>query len=129
MISWESIEFLLRITLGLQLVFWGLNGFFQWIQFKNQPTVINNFVGACIDTRFIMPLVKILEVATGSLLVFNILPRLCLLLLAPLITVILGLHLWHNFKKSYEVIVPLGVPFLFLCYYHFIFRGLAWINN
>ena len=129
MISWELMDFSLRVILGLQLVFWGLNGFFHWIEFKNQPVAINNFVVACIQTQFIMPLVKIIEIATGTLLIFNFFPRLCLLLLSPVIGVILLLHLFHNLKKSYEVVLPLGIPFLGLCYYHFIFKGLAWINN
>lgn len=129
MISWELVDFSLRIILGLQLVFWGFNGFFHWIQFKNQPRGIDRFVIACIETQFIMPIVKVLEISMGTLLIFNILPKLCLILLSPIIGVILLLHLFHNFKKSYEVILPLGIPFLGLCYYHFIFKGLAWINN
>jgi hypothetical protein len=58
----------LRIILGFQLMFWGLNGFFNWVKIPPSGPVIENFVSACIQTKFIMPTVKIFEIVFGFFL-------------------------------------------------------------
>lgn len=116
----EYVEIAARWLLGLQMIFWGLNGYFGWIQFQRQPPVIENFIKACFETRFIMPFVKIWEIGAGSLLIFNLAPKTALILLYPILAVVIPLHLLHNRTKWYEVVLPLGIPSAVLGYYYFL---------
>lgn len=118
LLNW--LEVFCRWTLGLQMIFWGLNGFRHWIVFENQPVVIDQFVKACINSGFIMPLVKIWEILGGLMLVLNFLPKLALIALYPIVGVVVLLHLLHNKKGRWSVVPPLGVPFGFLVIFHFI---------
>lgn len=106
----EYLELALRWIFGLQIAFWGLNGFFHWVQIPPSPPVIEKFVQACIDTRFIMPTVKILEITAGLLLLFNFSTALCLAVLAPIMFVVTGLHVLHNPKPA-GVLIPLVLPY------------------
>jgi len=106
----EYLELALRWIFGLQIAFWGLNGFFHWVKIPPSPPLIENFVQACIDTRFIMPVVKCLEVVVGILLLSNIATALCLAVLAPVMFVITGLHVLHNPKPG-GVLLPLVLPY------------------
>lgn len=114
---WDSIEFVIRVLLALQLVFWGLNGFFHWIEIQSSGTVIDNFVQACISTRFVMPLVKSFEIVFGLLLLLNLYVSLSLLFLAPIIFVITALHLLHG-PAPLKVLAPVTGPYVFLLIYH-----------
>lgn len=109
----EQIEFILRWVIGVQLTFWGLNGFFHWKPIPPSAEAINNFTEACIKSKFIMPTVKVFEIVFGIFLMTGFCTLLSLAALAPIIFVISGLHLCHN-KKSWQVIVPITLPFLTL---------------
>ncbi len=111
-------ELLLRYTLGIQLIFWGLNGFFHWRQIPPSAKVIDNFTTACTDIRFIMPIVKIFEVVFGVFLLANFAVPLALVLLAPIIFVVTGLHALFS-KKSWKVLVPISLPFAVLVILHY----------
>lgn len=106
----EYLELALRWIFGLQIAFWGLNGFFHWVQIPPSPPVIEKFVQACIETRFIMPMVKVIEIAAGLLLLFNFSTALCLAVLTPIMLVVTGLHVLHNPKPA-AVLVPLVLPY------------------
>lgn len=114
----ELLEMALRWILGTQLFFWGLNGFFQWKKVPPSSEIINQFTELCIQSKFIMPTVKTVEIVGGVLLVLNLATPLALVTLAPLIFVITGLHLFHN-KRWWEVIVPLSLPFITLMALHY----------
>lgn len=113
----DQIEMVLRWIFGLQMVFWGLNGFFQWKQVPPSAAAIDSFTAACIQSGFIMPIVKIFEIVFGALLLANIASPLALVMLAPIIFVITALHLLYN-KKSWEVLVPISLPFWILVGFH-----------
>lgn len=106
----EYLDLALRWIFGLQIAFWGLNGFFHWVKIPPSAEVIEKFTQACIDTKFIMPTVKILEIAAGLLLLFNFSTALCLALLAPIMFVITGLHVFYNPKPG-AVLIPLVLPY------------------
>lgn len=104
------LELALRWIFGLQIAFWGLNGFFNWVKIPPQPPVIDKFVQACIEARFIMPVVKIIEILAGVLLLLNLSVPLALALLAPIMFLITGLHALHNPKPG-VILLPLVLPY------------------
>lgn len=112
MLDW--IEFGLRWVLGLQFIFWGLNGFFHWKAIPPGPKAIEQFSEACIQSGFIMPLVKVLEIIGGALLLTKYSAGSGLFLLAPIVVIISGLHWVHNRANSAPVLVPITLPFVIL---------------
>jgi uncharacterized membrane protein YphA (DoxX/SURF4 family) len=116
-------ELTLRWILGLQLIFWGLNGFFHWKPIPPSAKVIDDFTAACMESRFIMPVVKVFEILFGIFLLANYAVPLALALLSPIVFVITGLHALHN-KKFWEVLVPISLPFIILVALHYE----AWLN-
>ncbi|QLY27511.1 hypothetical protein HW988_17585 [Bdellovibrio sp. KM01] len=113
----DIIEVVCRMIFGLQMAFWGLNGFFNWVTIPPSPPVIEKFVEACIETRFIMPTTKVIEIVSGLLLVLGIAVNLNLMLFAPIIFVITFLHLLHN-PKPWGVVVPITLPFAVVIGFH-----------
>lgn len=113
----DYIEMGLRWIFGLQMVFWGLNGFFQWVEFPPSSPIIDQFVKACIDTRFIMPVVKVLEVVSGLLIATGILVPLNLAALAPILFVVTILHALHN-PKPWGVLIGTSLPYALLLLFH-----------
>jgi uncharacterized membrane protein YphA (DoxX/SURF4 family) len=111
------IEIITRWLFGLQFPFWGLNGFFHWKAIPPSGEVIDSFVQACIKTRFIMPVVKWLEIISGILLLVGLCIPLALAMLAPLLFVITFLHVLHN-PRWWEVIVPVCLPYTILLFFH-----------
>lgn len=114
----EYIELVLRWALGFQLAFWGLNGFFHWKQIPPSSPAIDKFTAACFESRFIMPTVKIFEIVFGLLLLLDKATPLALVMLAPIVFVITGLHILYN-KKWWEVLIPLSLPFALLVSMHY----------
>jgi uncharacterized membrane protein YphA (DoxX/SURF4 family) len=111
LVAW--IETILRWTLGLQMLFWGLNGFFNWKPIPRSDDLITRFADLCYESRFILPTVKIFEIVFGALLLTGSGTLVALIFLGPIIFVITGLHLFHN-KKGWQVIFPITVPFVLL---------------
>jgi uncharacterized membrane protein YphA (DoxX/SURF4 family) len=100
-----------RLGLGLNFVFWGLNGFFNWRAIPPSDSHISDFSEACVRTGFIMPVVKLLEIAGGSMLVIGVWPKLALILLGPLVFLITGLHLRWN-RRPWGILLTVTVPYL-----------------
>ncbi|WP_413289155.1 hypothetical protein [Bdellovibrio sp. HCB337] len=114
----EWLEIFCRWVLGLQFLFWGLNGFFHWRPIPPSAQPINDFTEACIKTRFIMPTVKIFEIAFGALLLTGKATIVAWAALAPIVFIISGLHLLYN-KKYWEVLLPITLPFLLILVLNF----------
>ena len=83
-----------RILLGLILVLFGLNGFFQFMPQPALPEPATNFLGAILATGYLMLLVKALEIGIGVLLLANRYVPLALVLLAPISVNIISFHLF-----------------------------------
>jgi uncharacterized membrane protein YphA (DoxX/SURF4 family) len=115
MMAWISwIEILLRWILGLQFAFWGLNGFFRWLPIPPSSDFINRFSDLCYESGFILPTVKIFEIVFGLLLLSGSRTLIALIMLGPIVFVISGLHLFHNSRKSWQVLGPISIPYLLL---------------
>ena len=99
------------------MLFWGLNGFFHWVPIPPQGAIITKFVDACIETKFIMPVVKLMEIFLGLFLLIGFMVPASLVLLAPLIFIITGLHVFHN-PKPWMVLGTCSLPFLILLTIH-----------
>ncbi|MGZ3802247.1 MAG: hypothetical protein ACXVCL_18910, partial [Bdellovibrio sp.] len=93
--------------------FWGLNGFFNWVKIKPVAPAIENFVQACIETKFIMPTVKMIEIFFGLFLILGFMIPLSLAVFCPILFVITGLHVFHN-PKPWGILLSFTIPFLVL---------------
>lgn len=113
----EYIEIACRWIFALQMVFWGLNGFFHWFAIPPSSEAVDRFVKACIDAKFIMPTVKIIEIVCGIFLLCKFAVLLNVLIFAPLVFVITLLHLLHN-PKPWAVVVPISLPYLIMFAWH-----------
>lgn len=113
----EIFELVLRVVFALQMIFWGLNGFFNWFTIPAPSPIFERFVEACIEVRFLMPFVKVLEILLGISLLLNFSSSLCLALFAPLMFVITGLHAFHN-PRPWGVLIPLVLPYAVLWFFH-----------
>lgn len=113
----EYLELFFRWAFGLQMIFWGLNGFFHLVPIPPSSDKINKFVEACIETKFLMPIVKIFEILFGICLIANFMVAVSLVTLAPILFVVTGLHVFHN-PKPWGVLATCTVPYLILVLYH-----------
>ena len=113
----EIVDLVCRIAFGLQMAFWGLNGFFHWVKIPPSPPVIEKFVEACIETRFIMPVVKVIEIVCGLLLAVGVAVPLNMMIIAPIVFIVTFLHLVHN-PKPWTVVIPITLPFAVVMGYH-----------
>ena len=77
-----------QYLLGLLFVVFGLNYFIGFMAMPPQPEPALNFIKALGATGFIMPIVKVIEVAAGLMLLVNRFVPLALVLLAPIVIVI-----------------------------------------
>ncbi len=82
-----------RVLLGAAFVFFGLNGFLQFLPQPPMPERAASFGGALAATGYMFPLIKGFEVVSGALLLANRAVPLALLFLAPILVNILGFHL------------------------------------
>ncbi len=112
-----TAESFIRWLFALQMLFWGLNGFFLWVKIPSTPERIDRFVAACIETGFIMPVTKALEVVLSVCLLANFLVPLSLFLFAPLMFVITGLHVFLN-PRPFAVLLSCSLPYGILLWIH-----------
>jgi len=84
---------IVRILLGLLLLLFGLNGFFNFMpQPKDMPQEIMNVMGALMKAGY-MSVVAGVEVIVGVLLVTNRFVPLALALIAPIVVGIITFHI------------------------------------
>ncbi|RYZ86320.1 MAG: hypothetical protein EOP06_14700 [Proteobacteria bacterium] len=104
-------EVFCRWALGLQFLFWGLNGFFNFVSIPPSADFIDRFVRICIEAKFIMPAVKLLEIVFGFLLLTGYGTLVSLIFLGPTVFIITGLHFFWN-AQWWQVVMPITVPYL-----------------
>lgn len=89
-----KIETTARLLLGLVVILFGLNGFFQFMPQPSLPEPATDFLGAILATGYLLAIVKILEIGIGVLLLANRYVPLALVLLAPISVNIISFHLF-----------------------------------
>ncbi|MDN5201527.1 DoxX family membrane protein [Fulvivirgaceae bacterium BMA10] len=90
----SKITLVARILLGLMLLLFGLNKFFQFMPPFEMTGAPKDFMDALVASGYIMTVVAIVEVGTGLLLVINKYVPLALLLLAPITVNIILFHVF-----------------------------------
>lgn len=82
-----------RILLGLIFFVFGLNGFLNFIPTPPEmPEPMKTFMAGMMATGYFFPLLKATETVCGALLLANRFVPLALVVLAPIILNILGVH-------------------------------------
>ncbi len=84
--TWNNKTLVLigRIVLGLILVVFGLNGFFNFIAMGPMPAAAGAFFGALAATGYLIPVLKVLEIVIGLMFLFNKYTPLATVMLVPL---------------------------------------------
>ncbi|OIP49113.1 MAG: DoxX protein [Flavobacteriaceae bacterium CG_4_8_14_3_um_filter_34_10] len=94
-----KISLISRILLGLALIIFGANKFFNFMPPMEMPEAAQNFMGALMATGYMFPLIALVEIIAGLLLLFNAKVSFALLILAPLVVNILLFHLVLDIKN------------------------------
>jgi hypothetical protein len=84
-----------RVLLGLPLVVFGLNGFLNFIPPPETPLPERAiaFIGALVQSGYMMPLIAVTHLVVGALLLCNRYVPLALVLFAPFIVNSVAFHL------------------------------------
>jgi putative oxidoreductase len=82
-----------RIFLGLIFVFFGLNGFLQFLTGPLPPGLAGQFIGALMQSHYVL-FVSAVQVISGVLLLVNLYVPLALVLSAAEIANILAFHIF-----------------------------------
>ena len=88
-----------RLFLGIFFAAFGLNGLMQifagggFIPMPAPPEAMMKIMGGFFSAVYLMPLVKIVQLSSGLLLLFNRFTNLALVMLAPVLVNILLIHL------------------------------------
>ena len=88
-----KIELGIRILLGLMLLVFGLNKFFQFMPMPPLPEQAGAFMVALAATGYFFPMLAIMEIAIGVLLLINKAKPLVLVMLTPITVNIVLFHL------------------------------------
>ena len=78
----------------------GLNGFLNFLEQPEGTAEGEAFIGALMDTGYLMTLVKVIETTCGALLLAGYFVPLALVLLAPIIVNILGFHIFLDLSAQ-----------------------------
>jgi uncharacterized membrane protein YphA (DoxX/SURF4 family) len=95
-----------RTLLGLVFAVFGLNFFLHFIPQPPMPPAAGAFAGAMFATGYIFILLKVVEVASGLLLLVGRFVPLALALLAP---IVVNIVFFHAFLAPAGIVVPLVV--------------------
>lgn len=103
-----------RVLVGLNFFFFGLNAFFNWVPLPPSEPKMEKWIQALIQTGFVMPLIKVMEVLCGFLLLINQYSLLALFMLAPIVLMIVLSHLFLNGKRGYGITAFTLIPYIIL---------------
>ena len=90
----KKAQLIVRILLGLMVLIFGLNKFLQFMPTPPMPEPAGEFMGALVESGYLMVLVALVEIVTGIMLLINKYQPLALVILFP---VLLNAFLFHLF--------------------------------
>jgi putative oxidoreductase len=96
-----------RLLLGLIFLVFGLNGFFNFLPQPQMEGKALDFIMALVNTGYMFPVIKGIEVLASILLLTGIAVPLALLLLAPIVTNILLFHTFLDFNPGLPIVIVL----------------------
>ncbi|MEL6809750.1 MAG: DoxX protein [Bacteroidota bacterium] len=95
---------LLRIVLGLGLIFFGANQLFHFVPLFDMPIAASNFIESLENSGYVFFVVTLLEILIGIMLLMNKWVPFALILLAPITFNIL---LFHIFLDISDILVAI----------------------
>lgn len=114
----QKVTLVIRIVLGLMLLIFGLNKFMGFMEMPEMPEAAGSFMGALVQSGYMMPLIGLTEIVTGALLLSGFFVPLAAVLLAPLSLNIILFHL----ALAPAAIVPGLIVFVLNLYLLFAFK-------
>lgn len=117
----NKVALVARILLGLVFLVFGANGLLMFttgngfIPAPPPPPEMATIMAGFMATKYLLILVKLLEVIGGALLLSNCYVNLALMLLGPIVVNILGIHL---FAEHSGLPVAIGVTVCYLVILH-----------
>ena len=95
----------LRVLLGLALIFFGLNILIGFLENPPLPEAATAFATALFNSGYMMTVVEIFEIVIGIMLVFNRFVPLAAVLLVPLSVNFVLFHLFLDFRGIIPAVV------------------------
>lgn len=89
----KIVNSVIRILVGLMLVVFGANKFFNFIPMEPATPQLGAFMMALVSAGYIMPMVAVVEILIGVSFLVNRYVALSLVLLAPLSVNFVGINL------------------------------------
>ena len=93
-IQMKKAQVIIRILLGLMVLIFGLNKFLQFMPMPPLPEAAGEFMGALVNSGYLMVLVAVVEIVAGVMLLINRFQPLALIMLFP---ILLNAFLFHLF--------------------------------
>ncbi|MCE2777780.1 MAG: DoxX family membrane protein [Algoriphagus sp.] len=94
----ERLVKIIRVLLALILIIFGLNKFLNFIPLPPMPEAAQAFMGALIETGYLMVIVAIVEIIAGIFLLINRYSAFMLILIFPILLNALLFHLFLDLK-------------------------------
>jgi len=113
-----NAEKVTRSLLALILIVFGLNKFLNFMPLPPMPEPAESFMGALMDTGYIMVIVAALEVISGIFLMINKYSALILVIVFPVLLNAFLFHLFLDFKGIGGALLALSLT-VFLMYKSF----------
>ncbi|PKP26000.1 MAG: DoxX protein [Bacteroidetes bacterium HGW-Bacteroidetes-2] len=88
-----KVSLISRILLGLALIIFGANKFFNFMPPMEMPEPAQNFMGALMATGYMFTLIALVEIIAGLLLLINKKVSFALLIFTPVLVNILLFHI------------------------------------
>ena len=94
----ERVVKIIRVLLALILIIFGLNKFLNFMPLPPMPEAAQAFMGALIETGYLMVIVAIVEIIAGIFLLINRYSAFMLILIFPILLNALLFHLFLYLK-------------------------------
>ncbi len=94
----ERLVKIIRVLLALILIIFGLNKFLNFMPLPPMPEAAQAFMGALIETGYLMVIVAIVEIIAGIFLLINRYSAFMLILIFPILLNALLFHLFLDLK-------------------------------
>jgi putative oxidoreductase len=94
----ERLVKIIRVLLALILIIFGLNKFLNFIPLPPMPEAAQAFMGALIETGYLMVIDAIVEIIAGIFLLINRYSAFMLILIFPILLNALLFHLFLDLK-------------------------------
>tara|TARA_B110000971_G_C20012902_1_gene502478 strand:- start:687 stop:1061 length:375 start_codon:yes stop_codon:yes gene_type:complete len=89
----KNFKTLMRIFFGVFLLFFGLNGFLQFMPMPEVGPQAGAFLGALASTKLFFPVISVVEIIVGALLIVNKAVPLVLIIIFPILVCAVLFHL------------------------------------